>query len=208
MSGVALIAAAALFWLAWLLMPGVGVTDPRQILELVGAARLSVAASVVTQLVSAVLYVIALVGVISHSRLGRSRGVRSGATLLIVGAMGSAADAVLHLLAYAMTAPGVDRAAAIPVMAFMQGPGLVMLAPLLLSFFVGGAVLAFARTGLLSRWNGPLHLSSVVLAIVGGSLASAGWMSPRLVGLVVLATISVAQAWTGMSFALHDRQGI
>jgi hypothetical protein len=42
--------------------------------------------------------------------------------LLLLGAMGSAADAVLHLLAYAMTAPGLDRGPLLEVMAFMQGP--------------------------------------------------------------------------------------
>lgn len=35
----ALIAAAFLFWLAWVLMPGVGVTDTLQIFSLVGPRR-------------------------------------------------------------------------------------------------------------------------------------------------------------------------
>ena len=199
MSGITLIVAAVLFWISWALMPGVGVTNPNEIFKLVGAARPWVAASVVTQLISAVLYVTALQGVVGNSRIGHFRGVRWGAGLLAVGAMGSVADAVLHLLAYAMTAPGVDRAAVTPVMAFMQGPGLVVHAPMILSFFVGGPVLAsaLARIGVASRWNAPLHLIGVALAVVGGGLASAGWMSSRVVGLAVLATISVAQAWTG-----------
>jgi hypothetical protein len=77
--------------------------------------------SVVVQLVSAVLYVPALLGLLARTRLGRIRGVRWGAALLLIGAMGSAADAVLHLLAYAMTAPNLDRATLVTVMTFMQG---------------------------------------------------------------------------------------
>jgi hypothetical protein len=44
-------------------------------------------------------------------------------------------------------------------MAFMQGPGLLLLAPLIASFFLGGAWLsrAFARAGVVSRWNARLY---------------------------------------------------
>jgi hypothetical protein len=51
------IAGAALFWLSWLFMPGVGVTDAAQIFDLVAHKRSSVMLSVVTQLLSAALYV-------------------------------------------------------------------------------------------------------------------------------------------------------
>lgn len=200
MSGVLLMLAAVLFWLAWLLMPGVGVTDPAQIFELVSSHRWLVAISVVVQLISAVLYVPALLGIVQDAELGRARLVRWGAGLLLVGAMGSAADAVLHLLAYAMTMPGFDRSSLTPVMAFMQGPGLGLLAPLLLSFFVGGGVLslALARMGVVSRWNACLHPIAVAVAVIGG-LASTPLMSPRLVGLATLAMVSMAQAWIGIA---------
>jgi hypothetical protein len=200
-SGMALVSAAVLFWAAWLLMPGVGVTDPTLIFELVASQRLSVAASVVFQLASAVLYVPALLGLSATRTAHRRRAVQWGAGLLIVGAMGSAADAVLHLLAYAMTAPDVDRAAVTPVMAFMQGPGLMLLAPLLLSFFVGGALLSFALAGegVASRWSPRLQVIGVTAAIAGGGLASAGWLSGRVVGLATLAAFSAAQAVVGAS---------
>ncbi|MFN0104805.1 MAG: hypothetical protein ACKV2U_22315 [Bryobacteraceae bacterium] len=38
-SGLLLIAAAILFWLSWLLMPGVGIADAKLILQLVSAGR-------------------------------------------------------------------------------------------------------------------------------------------------------------------------
>jgi hypothetical protein len=202
MSGIALAGAATLFWVAWALMPGVGVTDPREIFDLVASRRTSVMVSVVVQLLSAVFYVPALLGLGSVGARMHS-AVRWGVGLLIVGAMGSAADAVLHLLAYAMTAPGVDRAAVTSVMAFMQGPGLILLAPLILSFFVGGALLSTgsAREGVVSAWNPRLHLIAVAIAIAGGGLASAGLIPARAVGLATLAAVSVAQAWLGLSLA-------
>jgi hypothetical protein len=200
MSGLSLVTAAALFWLSWLLMPGVGVTDAAEIFALVSSRRPLVLASVITQLVSAVLYVPALMGVMRDPEVGRDRWARYGAALLLVGAMGSAADAVLHLLAYAMTAPGLDRSALIPVMAFMQGPGLVLLMPLVLSFFIGGALLsvALARHGIVPRANARLHAVAVLIALAGWAWASSGSISPRFVGLAVLAAVSAAQAGVGI----------
>jgi hypothetical protein len=115
--------------------------------------------------------------------------------------MGSAADAVLHLLAYAMTAPGLDTGSLLRVMAFMQGPGLLLLAPLILCFFVGGAWLsvALARAGIVPRWNPLLHGAAVGVAGVGGALASAGLVSPRIVGLAFLALVSAAQVAVGVA---------
>jgi hypothetical protein len=172
--GACLVGAAALFWLSWLLMPGVGVTDTQRIFELVGASRPAVLASVALQLVSAALYAPALIGLAAHPTLGARSDVRLGAALLAIGAMGSAADAVLHLLAYAMTAPGRDRVALAPVMEFMQGPGLALLAPLLLAFFAGSVAMSLG-------------------------LARAGMLPPRLVGRATLATVSAAQVWLGLA---------
>ena len=201
LAGASLAAAATLFWVAWALMPGVGVTDAGRIFELVGENRPAVAASVLLQLLSAVLYVPALLGIASDARLGAARGVRGGAGVLLAGAMGSAADAVLHLLAFAMTAPGVDRAASIPVMQFMQGPGLALLLPLIAAFFAGGAWLsiAVARAGAVSRANPWLHAAALGVAVAGGACARAGLVSARGVGLAFLLAVATAQAWLGIA---------
>lgn len=203
MAGLLLVVAAVLFWISWLLMPGVGVTDAAQIFELVGSHRPLVAISVVAQLVSAILYVPALAGALSDADLRGVRGVRWGAGLLLVGAMGSAADAVLHLLAFAMTAPGVDRASMVPVMAFMQGQGLMLLAPLILSFFVGGAALswALAKAGLVSRWNPWMHGLAVGVAVLGGVMAASGLVPARVVGLAFLGVVSGAHVWAGIALS-------
>lgn len=200
-SGWWLAGAAVLFWLAWALMPGVGVTDPAQIFALVGSQRSLVAASVAIQLGSAVLYIPATMGIAADPRLNREPFLRWGAMLLTVGAMGSAADAVLHLLAYAMTAPATDLQSMMPVMAFMQGPGLIVLAPLLLGFFIGGAAISIglSRLGIVSRWNVWLHGIAILVAVLGGLAASTGFVPSRIVGLAFLAMVGGAQAWSGIS---------
>jgi hypothetical protein len=158
---------------------------------------------VIVQLVSAVLYVPAMLGVAADARFGR--GV---AGVLLVGALGSAADAVLHLLAFAMTAPGIDSAAMIPVMQFMQGPGLALLAPLILGFFAGGVWLSIAATrkGVVPRWNPWLHAIAVVAAIAGRLLSTAGLVSPRPAGLTVLAIFAAAQAHVGLGLLRSPEQ--
>ena len=200
MSGLLLIGAAACFWLTWALMPGVGVTDPREIFALVQSQRQMVMASVVLQLLSAVLYVPALLMLVTDRMVGDRRAVRWGAGILLVGAMGSAADAILHLLAFAMTAPDVNQQLMLPVMAFMQNEGLVLLAPMLAAFFIGGAWLAYAlaQAGVVWRWNGHLHLAALPVLVAGGALAGARLMSPRMAGLAFLGVVSAAQILSGL----------
>jgi hypothetical protein len=201
LAGLALVFAAALFWLAWALMPGVGITDAARIFELVGQHAGRVRASVVAQLVSAACYAPALVGIVATRRLRRERAIRAGAILLLIGAMGSAADAVFHLLAVLMVGPGIDRAAMLPVMEQLQGGGLLYIAPLLLAFFVGSFVLAlgFARAGVVSRANPLLSLLALALAVVGGPLSAGNASAARALGLAVLGLVSASQAWMGFA---------
>jgi len=209
LAGTSLIAAAALFWLSWLLMPGVGITDAARILDLVGQHAGRVRVSVALQLLSAACYAPALVGILATRRLRRQRWIRAGAILLSIGAMGSAADAVFHLLAVEMVGPGVDRAAVLPVMARMQGAGLLCIAPLILAFFVGSGVLAlgFARASVVPRANPLLMLLAVALAAIGGPLAAGSPGAARAVGLGALALVSASQAWLGLSLWIRPPTG-
>jgi len=199
-AGLLLIVAAGLFWLSWLLMPGVGVTDPAQIFDLVAHKRSSVMISVVTQLLSAALYVPALLGISQAMSPAHGSGVRWGAALLLLGAMGSAMDAVFHLLAYAMTKPGLEPGSLLQVMAFMQGPGLRLVAPFIVSFFLGGAFLsiALAKKGAVSKASGWIYLAALGVAAAGAAAASSGIISSRAVGLSVLAAVSISQAALGL----------
>ena len=208
-SGVAMVAASVLFWLSWTLMPGVGVTDARQILERVALQRDAVWLSTVLQLVSAACVAPA---VIALGRIGRERGRRAivwGAVLLAIGAMGSAADAVFHLLAYYMTAPGTDVDAMLPLMAHMQGPGLALLAPMLLAFFVGAATLAVGcwRAGLVGGRNPLLHVAAVAVALSGPFVVSIDRALARVVGLGVLLLVSASLAGIGRALGPAASRG-
>jgi hypothetical protein len=205
--GLVYVAAAVLFWISWCLMPGVGVTDARQIFALVSTQRSLVLASVIAQLLSAALYVPGLVGLVGLVGLqadgppAAAHGLRGAAVLLLLGAMGSAADAVLHLLAFAMTAPAVDTQAMVPVMGFMQGPGLGLLAPFLLAFFVGGGRVSYAlaKAGVLGRKAAHVHWAALAVALIGGGLAARGLLPGRVVGLAALGCVSGAQVLAGLA---------
>jgi hypothetical protein len=200
-AGLWWIAAAALFFASWLLMPGVGVTDAREILERVGRQPGAVRLSALLQLASAACYAPALLAVPGLAAAAGRRGFTAGAALLLVGAMGSAADAVFHLLAAEMVAPGVDRAAMLPVMERMQGPNLALLAPMIAAFFAGSIVLsvAFARAGLVARVQPLLHAAGLAAAVAGALAAPALPGAARAGGLALLGLVSASQAWLGVA---------
>jgi hypothetical protein len=199
-AGVALLGAAILFWVGWLLMPGVGLTDAAVILDAVGAQRASVYASVSAHLGSAVLLAGALPGIAALQTSRPPRWFWVAAGLLGAGVGAIAADAIFHFVAFEMTAPGIDRGAVLPVMVGLQTTGLKLLLPLVLAFFAGAGALAGAasRAGLVSRWNPRLHGIAFAFAIVGGV-----WLGPRgggrVVGLLFLALISASMAWVGVA---------
>jgi hypothetical protein len=188
-------------------MPGVGITDARQILGLVVAHRAQVGLSVALQLLSAACYAPALIGAVAQPSLGSDRAVCSAAALLLVGAMGSAADAVFHLLAYAMSAPDLDATGFVPLMAFVQGPGLRFILPLVAAFFAGSLWLsiAFARRRLVPLWNPWLFAVAVAVAVIGRTVGTRAGIAPRAVGLAVLAVVVAAQVGAGVGLARVNR---
>jgi hypothetical protein len=200
-TGRALIGAAIAFWLGWLLMPGVGITDAGVIFERVGADRNSVRLSSIVHLVSAGLFASAMPGItLALARVRAGWVGKVAVRFLAAGACGIAADAVIHLVAYEMTAPGVDRTAMLPVMIQLQTTDLMLLMPFILAFFLGAGALAGAasRAGLVSRWNPRLHGIAFAIAIVGGiALGPRG--GGRVVGLTFLALVSASLAWVGFA---------
>jgi len=200
-AGVSLIAAASLFLVAWLLMPSPGVTDAQLILMLVAPQRGAVAASVIVQLLSTVLYIPAMTSVIGHSNPRLQTAVWWPASMFLVGVLGAVADAIIHLLAYAMTAPNLDPGPLVVVMRFMQGPALLLITPLIIAFFIGGAWLsmALAREGIVSRRNPSLYAIALGVGVLAALLARVGGASPRTLGLVALGSVSAAQIWVGVA---------
>jgi hypothetical protein len=121
--------------------------------------------------------------------------------------MGSAIDAVFHLLAYAMTMPGLEPSSLLKVMAFMQGPGLRLVEPFILGFFAGGILLsiAFAKSGAVSKASAYMYPIALGIAVVGGPAASAGFLPSRIVGLSVLAAVSISQVLIGFELSRNHR---
>src|SRR5262245_5057549 len=180
-----LLAAAAVFAAAWYLVPVAGITDTREIFRVVSDARGEMLAAAILQLLAAVLYVPAMVGIIREGGAAFWRP----AAIVIVGTLGLATDAIDHILAYAMTAPGVDQEAQVETMQFMQGPALMLIAPLIAAFFVGAGWLsvAYAKAGAISNWNPRLYLIALVVGGVGAVVAAAtDIVDARTVGLIAL----------------------
>jgi hypothetical protein len=190
-----LIAASVLFWAAWFLMPEPGTVDASYILGAVSENRGRVLLSAILQTVCAVALVPAALGAVE----ARSKLASVGACLLLIGALGNAADAVYHQMAYEMTAPDVDRDAMLPVMTRMQTEQILLLAPILVSFFPGAVCLSLglARAGLAPRRVWLLYAAALVVGLAGMVLATTAGMSPRPFSLTSLGLVSAALAATG-----------
>jgi hypothetical protein len=200
LGGWSLIVASVLFWLSWLpwlLMPEPGTVDASLILAAIARQRGGVLLSAILQALCAIAVVPgapAAVGV-------RSRMARAGAALLLVGALGNAADAVYHQLAHEMTAPDVDRAAMPPVMTRMQTQQIWLLAPVLVAFFPGALALAagLGNAGLAPRRLWLVHLAALAVGLAGMATALTTGLSPRAFSLTALAWVSFGLTWSGQA---------
>lgn len=178
--------------------------DAGIILDRVSQHRGSVVASVVLQLGSAALFAPAMFGVVRLATQVESKRLSWAAVLLLVCAMGSASDAVFHLLAYEMTAPGQQIAEMVPLMARMQGDAPTVLGFMIASFFAGSIVLAW---GLAHCGIGPRALPWIaafgVAALPSAQLLPAGSDWHRAMGLAALGIVSASLAWGGWSVSRH-----
>jgi hypothetical protein len=200
--GWSLIAAAPLFWLAWFLMPEPGTVDAAFILRSIAAQRSEVLLSAILQTLCAVALVPAVLSVAAAP----GTLIRVGALLTLIGALGNAADAVYHQMAYEMTALNVDRAAMLPVMTRMQTSQIWLLVPLLLSFFPGAACLCIglAREGRAPRRVWPLFAFALGLGLAGVAAARTLGIRPRLFSLAALGLFSLALGVTGWYMRRSD----
>jgi hypothetical protein len=199
-TAITLILAAATFWISWLLMPDPGTTDTPHILAIVKESRGQVLASVLIQIVSSCLYIVALFSLAQVTQR-QSRLTLIGSILFGIGVLGLCADAFFHLLAYFMTDDSVTiQRDVVQVMDFMQTTGVVILIPILLPFFIGGLIisLGLARQGNVGR--GPIWIlaSAFFTTIVGAIISKnifpldAKMFSMTVLGLFATGHVAIA----------------
>lgn len=198
LAGALLIFAAVTFWFGWWLMPDAGTNDAAHILAVVRENRDSVWWSALVHIVSAVCFVPAVLG-IEARRDCASGGSQIGAALVLVGAMGSCADAFFHLIAYYMTADTVNVTAMAVPMQLLQTNGIRFLVPLLLALPVGGLVYARAlrKDGATSAWPARLFVAALLSAVGGGLLVRFVAADRHAVVLIALGLISAGYALLG-----------
>jgi hypothetical protein len=202
LTGCALTAGAICLWIAWALMPDAATNNADHILMAVATSRGNVRASALLQLLGAALVVPGLV-----AEGAPERGTRAGVVLLLWGAMGMAADAVYHQLAFEMTARGVARDAVLPVMAKMQLVDLRPLVPLLLAFLMGAIVLGRQRVRrrLGSRWAARMLMAPAIIIPIGVVAVAALGIPRRIVVLVTLGAICGGLIGVGLERARADK---
>jgi hypothetical protein len=205
LAGVTLAAGAGCLFVAWTLMPDAATNDAGHILSAVTSARTRVHASALLQLLGSALLV---PGLVAEARERPTTALGVIGTLW--GALGMAADAVFHQLAYEMTAPGLAREALLPVMERMQTVALAPHLPLLLAFVIGPVLLGWQL-----RRGGSSTSSSILAALLMAPAATipVGILAVRLVGLpkralalTVLGEICLGLAGLGLAGLARGRR--
>lgn len=203
-----LVPASITFWLAWFLMPDPGTTDTLHILNIVKASRINVCYSVIIQIISSVLYIVALF-LLAQRSFAKSKITFTGIFLVAIGAMGLCADAFFHLLAFFMTDDRVSiQQDVIRVMEFMQTTGVVFLIPLLLPLFIGSLVLAIGlkKQDKISKVPAAMFIISFSIGIIGGILTNAVHFTVPGLSLIVLGIFAAGQAVIGIQLSTDTKR--
>jgi hypothetical protein len=180
-------------------MPDPGTTDTTHILSIVRQSRTAVMASIIVQIITSILYVIALF-LLTRTSFRQKRSTMTGIILLAVGVLGLCSDAFFHLLAYFMTDDSVTiQQDVVQVMDFMQTTGVAFLLPILLPFFIGSLVLAMGlnKQLLITRTSMLIIITSFSIGILG-ALAKKTQIGEPAPMIVTLGLFAIGQAFIGL----------
>ena len=206
-TGLLLIFAALTFLLSWWLMPDPGTVDTVHILQIVKQERTAVLSSVVIQITSSVLYVLAMLLVVKL--IFPQLKALIGIALLSIGAMGLCADAFFHLLAWFMTDDSVTiQRDVIKVMDFMQTEGLIFLVPLLLPLFFGGLILAMGlhKQNIISRKSQIIFIIAFLAGIITAVATKLQLHYLQIPILAILALFATGQVIIGFELIKTTKQ--
>ncbi|EMM82584.1 hypothetical protein LEP1GSC037_1766 [Leptospira interrogans str. 2006001854] len=116
-------------------------------------------------------------------------------------------DAFFHLLAYYMTDDSVFiQENVIIIMNFMQTKGVIILVPLLLSFFIGSLILSIGLKlqNVISKIPMVVFLITIFAGIPGAVIINKIFLYKRsIVSLIILGTFAIGQAWIGLEIILR-----
>jgi hypothetical protein len=188
-------------------MPDPGTTDTRHILEIVNQSRTAVLLSVITQIISSVLYLITLFLLVK--RRFSNKAILTGAILFGIGAMGLCADAFFHLLAYFMTDKSVTiQQDVIQVMDFMQTAGVVFLLPLLLSLFIGGLVLIIGlhKQRIISGMSQWIIIGGFGIGIISAVSVKMNFLKEAIPVIAILGLFAAGQVLAGFQLIRIPRR--
>ncbi|HEV8505194.1 MAG TPA: hypothetical protein VGQ53_07345 [Chitinophagaceae bacterium] len=187
------------FFFSWFLMPDPGTTDTIHILSIVKQSRTGVMASIIVQIATSVLYLVALF-LLAQNGIQRKRTTIVGIILLAVGLLGLCSDAFFHLLAYFMTDNSVTiQQDVVRVMDFMQTTGVAFLLPILLPFFIGSLVLAIGlnKQLLITRTSMSIIIVSFSIGILSAFAKKTEIFEPAPM-IVTLGLFALGQAFIGL----------
>ena len=207
-SGLLLILAGLTFWLGYIIMPMYSNGDPVQMLTTIAHQRTRVWWSVMTHLISSLIFVIAVIGLQTDRRASRSKTMRVGAILVLIGAMGLSLHAFYHLITYFMsTSGGLSAQNMAEPMQLLQTRGTLFFKPLLLSLLIGGTVYSagFYHIDATSPWSKRVFLVGLAWGLIGSGIVSRTGLGQNILTQGFLAWVTLAYCWLGFEVLFRLR---
>jgi len=195
-AGYCLAAAAIAVGLAWVMMPDAGTNDADAILRAMAESRIWVYWSAIVQLAACAAFAPAVM----LAAQGGSRATIVGASVLAIGAMGMAADAVYHQAANQMAASDVATPEVRLVLARMQTEDIRTLLPLMLAYPIGVILFTrgLARQGSIPAWIPRLAYAAIGVLAGGIACIRVFGVPVRIIFLTALGLLSAALAAAGL----------
>jgi hypothetical protein len=198
-AGLFFMLAGILCWLGWALLPDLGHHDPAQTLALVAAHRSQVWWAVVTQLTTSLILGIGVIALQTDQRATRSKTMRVGATLVVVGAMGLCLEAFFHWLTFYMTAPTVVLNPMYELLRLLQTQGKLVWQVLELALLIGGTVYSAGlyHIDATSPWAKRVFLIGLAWGLIGSIVTTRLGIHPQWVIYGFFSWIALGYSWMG-----------
>lgn len=211
-AGLFFILAGLLFWLGWALLPDLGNHDPAQTLALVAGHRSHVWWAVFIHIATSLALGVGVVALQTDRRATRSKTMRVGATLIVVGAMGLCLEAFFHLVTFYMTAPNVALAQMYEPLRLLQTQGKIVWQLLELALIIGGTVYSAGlyHIDATSPWAKRVFLVGLAWGLIGSLITSRLGLDPQWMIHGFLSWVALGYSWMGFEvlFLIRPERGL